>query len=87
MLSRVQTLNYRRRPYLDYPLLPLEILGPKASGKSSFLDVVAMLGDYVRDGVDHALLQTFQNPTGWATHVDQLIFNQSGPGFELAIEA
>ena len=87
MLSRVQALNYRCLRYLDCPLLPFQILiGPNASGKSSFLDVVALLGDYVREGLDHALLQTFQNPTGRSSHVDQLIFNQSGPGFELAIE-
>ena len=83
MLSRVQTLNYRRRRYLDYPLLPFEILmGSDGSGKSSFLDVVTFLGDYVRDGLDLALLQTVQNPTG----LEKLIFNPSQPGFELAIE-
>ena len=86
MLSRVQTLNYHRGRYLDYPLLPLEIFGPNDSGKSSFLDVVTFLGDYVRDGLDHALLQTLQNPTGRATQVEKLIFNPSRPGFELAIE-
>ncbi len=87
MLSRVQALNYRCLRYVDCSLLPFEILiGPNASGKSSFLDVVALLGDYVREGLDRALLQTFQNPTGRATHLDQLIFNQSSPGFELAME-
>ena len=87
MLSRVQALNYRCLRYVDRSLLPFQVLiGPNASGKSSFLDVVALLGDYVREGLDNALLQTFQNPTGRATQVDQLIFNQSAPGFELAIE-
>ncbi len=87
MLTRVQALNYRCLRYVDRPLLPFQVLiGPNASGKSSFLDVVALLGDYAREGLDNALLQTFQNPTGRATRVDQLIFNQSAPGFELAVE-
>ncbi|MFB2920784.1 MULTISPECIES: methylation-associated defense system AAA family ATPase MAD3 [Aerosakkonema] len=87
MLSRVQALNYRCLRYIDRPLLPFQVLiGPNASGKSSFLDVVALLGDYVREGLDNALLQNFQNPIGRATNVDQLIFHQSAPGFELAIE-
>mgnify|MGYP006270831965 CR=1 FL=1 len=76
MLSRVQALNYRCLRYVDRPLLPFQILiGPNASGKSSFLDVVALLGDYVRGGLDNALLQTFQNYTGRATNFDQLIFH------------
>jgi predicted ATPase len=87
MLSRIQALNYRCLRYVDRSLLPFRVLiGPNASGKSSFLDVVALLGDYVREGLDTALLQTFQNPVGRATSVDQLIFNQSSPSFELAIE-
>lgn len=87
MLSRIQALNYRCLRYVDRSLLPFQVLiGPNASGKSSFLDVVALLGDYVREGLDNALLQTFQNPVGRATSVDQLIFNQSSPSFELAIE-
>jgi energy-coupling factor transporter ATP-binding protein EcfA2 len=87
MLTRVQALNYRCLRYVNRPLRPFQILiGPNASGKSSFLDVVALLGDYVREGLDNALLQTFQNPAGRATHADQLIFNQVAPGFELAVE-
>ncbi|HEY9794433.1 MAG TPA: AAA family ATPase [Leptolyngbyaceae cyanobacterium] len=87
MLSRVQALNYRCLQYVNLPLSPFQVLiGPNASGKSSFLDVVTLLGDYVREGLDKALLQTFQNPNGRATNVDQLIFKQSAPGFELAIE-
>lgn len=87
MLTCIEALNYRCLRYVARRLQPFQVLiGPNASGKSSFLDVVALLGDYARDGLDNALLQNFQNPTARATRVEQLIFNQSAPGFELAIE-
>lgn len=87
MISRVQALNYRCLRYVDRSLGPFQVLiGPNASGKSSFLDVITLLGDYVRDGLDNALLQSYQNPLGRATNIDQLIFNQAGSSFELAID-
>ncbi|MBR8827988.1 MAG: AAA family ATPase [Gomphosphaeria aponina SAG 52.96 = DSM 107014] len=87
MLSRVQALNYRCLRYIDLPLLPFQVLiGPNASGKSSFLDVVNLLGDYVQFGLDDALLRTYQNPNGRATSLEQLIFNQASSSFELALE-
>ncbi|MBL7064446.1 MAG: AAA family ATPase [Anaerolineae bacterium] len=87
MISRIEALNYRCLKYVDQPLERFQVLvGPNASGKSSFLDVVALLGDFVRDGLDEALLRNPRHPRGRATTVDELIFNQSADRFELVVE-
>jgi len=87
MISRIEAHNYRCLKYLNQPLERFQVLvGPNASGKSSFLDVVALLGDFVRDGLGEALLRNPRYPGGRATTIDELIFNQSTDRFELAIE-
>lgn len=87
MISRIDALNYRCLRYVNQPLERFQVLvGPNASGKSSFLDVVALLGDFVRDGLDEAILRSPRHPRGRATTVDELIFNQSADRFELAVE-
>ena len=87
MINRIEALNYRCLRYVNQPLGRFQVLvGPNASGKSSFLDVVALLSDFVRDGLDEALLRNPRHPRGRATTVDELIFNQSADRFELAVE-
>ncbi|TEU10207.1 MAG: ATP-binding protein [Anaerolineales bacterium] len=87
MISRIEALNYRCLRYVNQPLERFQVLvGPNASGKSSFLDVVALLGDFVHDGLDEAILRNPRHPRGRATTVDELIFNQSADRFELAVE-
>jgi predicted ATPase len=56
------------------------LVGPNASGKTTFLDVVGFLGDLVKDGIDVAV----QNRT---SNFEDLLWKQSGNRFELAIEA
>lgn len=57
MISRIEALYYRSLGYVAQDLRPFQVLvGPNASGKSTFLDVVALLGDFVRYGLDKALL-------------------------------
>jgi predicted ATPase len=49
MLSKVEALHYRSLQYVSQPIAPFQVLiGPNASGKTTFLDVVALLGDIVR---------------------------------------
>lgn len=87
MINRIEALNYRCLRYVNQPLERFQVLvGPNASGKSSFLDVVALLGDFVRDGLDESILRNPRHPRGRATTVDELIFNQSADRFELAVE-
>ncbi|MBX7234337.1 MAG: ATP-binding protein [Caldilineales bacterium] len=87
MIKRIEALNYRSLRYVAQELRDFQVLvGPNASGKSTFLDVVALLGDFVRFGVDDALLFGLNPERGRARSLDELIFNQIGDRFELAIE-
>ena len=80
MIRRIQALNYRCLQCIDQEIADFQILmGPNASGKSTLLDVVAFLGDLVSGGLEKAIgkrTNSFQD----------LIWQRSGGGFELAIE-
>ncbi|MDE0364799.1 MAG: hypothetical protein OXP09_04430 [Gammaproteobacteria bacterium] len=56
MIRRLQVLNYRCLRYVDIALDRFHVLaGATASGRSTFLDVVAFLGDLIRDGPEAAV--------------------------------
>ncbi len=82
MIRRIQALNYRCLRHVDVALDPFHVLvGPNASGKSTLFDVVAFLGDMVRDGLEAAVEKrtgNFQDLV-WGRPKDDL-------GFELAVE-
>lgn len=87
MISRVEALFYRSLRYVAQDLRSFQVLvGPNASGKSNFLDVVALLGDFVRHGLDRALLFGAEAGRGRASRFEELVFNQSADHFELALE-
>jgi predicted ATPase len=81
MFTRVQALNYRSLRYVDRSVNGLNVLvGPNASGKSTFIDVLALLGDVVRDGLKTAI----ESRTGnW----QDLTWMRNGDQFQLAVEA
>jgi predicted ATPase len=81
MIQLIEALNFRCLRYVCQPLGPFHVLvGPNASGKTTFLDVVAFLGRLVSDGLDAAI--------GDRTEVFQdLVWQREGNEFELAIEA
>jgi predicted ATPase len=56
------------------------LVGPNASGKTTFLDVVAFLGRLVADGPEVAVRERTEN-------FEDLVWGRSGDCFELAIEA
>ena len=80
MIQRIEALNYRCLRYVDQQLADFQILvGPNASGKTVFLDVVAFLGDLVTGGLDQAVEER--------THdFRDLMWQRSGARVELAIE-
>ena len=81
MLSLVEALNYRCLRYVRQPLERFHVLvGPNASGKTTFLDVAGFISDYVSDGLSVALEKRTPN------FID-LLFGRAGYKFELAIEA
>ena len=81
MITLVEALNYRCLRYVSRPLGPFHILvGPNASGKTTFLDVVGFLRDLVSEGLDDAVSSRTRNP-------QDLLFLRQGDRFELALEA
>jgi|SRR6185312_5919257 len=81
MITRIEALGYRCLRYVSQPLGPFHVLvGPNASGKTTFLDVIAFLGRLVSDGPDAAIEERSQN-------FYDLVWRRKGRRFELAIEA
>jgi hypothetical protein len=55
-VTRVEALGYRSLRCIAQTLRPFQVLvGPNASGKSTFLDVIAFFGDLLRAGLDTAV--------------------------------
>ncbi|MGQ9503835.1 MAG: methylation-associated defense system AAA family ATPase MAD3 [Thermogutta sp.] len=81
MIRLIEVLNYRCLRYIRQPLAPFHILvGPNASGKTTFLDVVSFVGRLVSEGLDAALEERTAN-------FEDLVWNRGGNFFEIAIEA
>jgi predicted ATPase len=81
MITLIEALNYRCLRYVQRPMKPFHVLvGPNASGKTTFLDVIGFLGDLVSKGFDAALSARTSNP-------EELLFRRQGEKLELAIEA
>jgi predicted ATPase len=81
MIRLIEALNFRCLRYIRQPLGPFHVLvGPNASGKTTFLDTVAFLGQMVSDGVEAAINERSRN-------FQDLLWNRQGDSFELAIEA
>src|SRR5437870_4550432 len=81
MISQIEALNYRSLRHIRQPIRAFHVLiGPNASGKTTFLDVVTFLGRLVSDGLDAAL----QDRTNV---LDDLLWQHQGHSFELVVEA
>lgn len=86
MIRRIEALNYRSLRYVSQELQPFQVLiGPNASGKSTFLDIFRLVSDFVRY---QRTSNAMQNPDWtrlWKSGVGQLSFNQKSDSFALAI--
>jgi len=81
MITLVEALNYRCLRYIRRSLDSFHVLvGPNASGKTTFLDTVAFAGRLVSEGLDAAVTERTQN-------FQDLVWNRGLGGFELALEA
>ncbi|BCM88670.1 hypothetical protein IAD21_00511 [Abditibacteriota bacterium] len=81
MLTRVQALNFRSLRHIDQRLESFHVLvGPNASGKTTFLDVIGFLSSLVSKGLDEAINERNSN-------FQDLVWQRQGDRFELAIEA
>ena len=80
MIRRIEALNFRCLRYIRQDLNDFQILvGPNASGKTTFLDLVAFLGDLVTSGLEKATNERTLN-------FQDLVWGRSGDHFEIAIE-
>lgn len=80
MITRIEALRYRCLRYVDVRLDTFQVLvGPNASGKSTLLDVVAFLGDLLREG----LLRSVRDR---GSDVQNLVWMRERQQFEVAVE-
>ncbi len=81
MITRVEAVGFRCLRHVSQSLDAFHVLvGPNASGKTTFLDVVAFLGDLVSGGLEKAVGDRTAN-------FQDLTWRREGERFELAIEA
>ncbi len=83
MFTRLQTRNYRCLKSIDQELGAFRALvGPNASGKTTFLDVIGFASDLMRQRGDVAAAVRSQSAT-----FEKLLWLGQGDAFQLAIEA
>jgi len=81
IISQISAKNFRCLRYVQQPLGAFQLLvGPNASGKTTFLDVFALLGCLVSSGLEATLSERSHN-------LSDLFWGKSGTQFDLAIEA
>lgn len=81
MITLIEALNFRCLRYTNQSLGEFQVLvGPNASGKTTFLDVVSFLGDLVNHGPERAVRKRTED-------IHDLFWMCGGTSFELAIEA
>ena len=80
MIRRIQAKNYRCLRYIEQPMKNFHVLvGPNASGKTTFLDVIAFMRDLLNEGLDEAVYKR-------SSDFRDLLYCRDGDRFELAIE-
>ena len=83
MITRIEARRFRSLKAVDQNVGAFSVLvGPNGSGKSSFLDVVALLSDLVRNRGD--VRQTVYSRS---SNFTDLLWLRNGRSFELAVEA
>lgn len=80
MIQRLETLYYRCLRHVEQDLARFHLLaGANGSGKTAFLDALAFLGDFVRDGLHAAIYSR-------ATDLRDLTWHGLADRFEIAVE-
>lgn len=84
MITRIQVRNYKSLRYVDVPMRGLNVLvGPNASGKSAFLDVLSFLHDFISEDLEYAVDKKRKG------NFFDLVWGrgEKETGFEIAVEA
>ncbi len=80
MIRRIEVRNYKLLRYVDQSLSHFHVLiGPNASGKTTFMDVMNFMSDIVNKGIDEAIMTR-------ASNYSDLTFSSQGGDIELALE-
>jgi predicted ATPase len=80
MIRLIEALNFRCLRYVSQPLDRFQVLvGPNASGKTTFLDVVGFVGHLVSKGITYAVEQRTSN-------FADLVWQRRNEPVELAVE-
>lgn len=83
MFTRIQTRGFRCLQSVDQELgLFCALVGPNASGKTTFLDVIALMSELLSNRGD--VVETIQNRS---TNFQKLLWMEEGTAFQLAVEA
>lgn len=83
MFTRIQARHFRSLKTVDQCIGPFQALvGPNASGKTTFLDAIALLSDLMRNRGD--VLRTVQERSAI---FENLLWKGGGNAFQLAVEA
>lgn len=81
MIRLIEAHNFRSLRHISEPVCAFQVLvGPNASGKSTFLDSLAFLRDLVDGGVEQAITKRSRN-------YHDLVWKRRAARLELAIEA
>lgn len=81
MFKRIEATNYRCLKDVKQELNPFEILvGANASGKTTFLDVIAFLSDFLSDGLEASVERR-------TTNFHDLVWGRQMSSFQFLIEA
>ncbi len=83
MFSLIQARSYRSLKMIDQTVCGFQALvGPNASGKTTFLDVVDLLGDITRNRGDVSGVITKRSSS-----FEKLLWLEKGASFQFAVEA
>jgi len=87
MITRLEVNNYRCLRYnkLEIPSFAA-LVGPNASGKSTFVDALRLLSDLMDMPIDKALFFNGHVGGGRCSSFKELLFNGQGNYFEIAVE-
>ncbi len=80
MICLIEAHKYRSLRYLSQKISPFNLLiGPNASGKTTFLDAISFVGDLLKHGPEESIRRR-------ARSLEEMTWNRLGNSFELAIE-
>lgn len=80
MITSVEALHFRCLKYVRQDIGQYQILvGPNASGKTTFLDAIVFVRNTITEGLDKAIAELTPN-------IHDLFWNKTGDRFEVALE-